>query len=424
MFGTSGIRGVVGKDITVELALNIGAAVGEESEKLTIGRDTRTTGETLENAVAAGALSTGSKIETLGIVPTPTTARYADDKALEITASHNPSEYNGFKPFNTDGTAFNQDQRKRVEKAVKKGEINYSKEFNDEIKIEDALNSHKSEILKSVKEIENTKVVVDGGCGAASEITPKLLADMGCEVITLNCQKDGRFPGRLPEPTEENLKDLKKIVKDTDADLGIAHDGDGDRTAAIDEKGNYVEADKLLCLFAIHEKAEEVVAPVNTSSVIEHVTEVRRTKVGDVRVAQELKENGGKLGGEPSNTWIFPEQTYCPDGVLAAAKLCEIAEEGKISEKISNLPNYSVRRKNFKCEDGRKKEVMEKFKEESKNMGKITTLDGVRVDTENGWFLVRPSGTEPYIRATSEAKDKKRADKLLDMVEETLSRIL
>ncbi|MDY7081114.1 MAG: phosphoglucosamine mutase, partial [Halobacteria archaeon] len=229
------------------------------------------------------------------------------------------------------------------------------------------------------------------------------------------------FP-RRPEPTDENLADLKKAVISMDADLGIAHDGDADRTAVVDENGEHVEPDRLLALFARHESASRVVAPLNTSMVVDEVVEVERTKVGDVYVAQRLKETGAAFGGEPSNSWIFPDSSYCPDGVLAAAKVCEMVDETKnIGELAGELPSYEVRRGSIECSNDRKQEVMRRvFESVSQEYDDYSDLDGVRVDTGDGWFLIRPSGTEPLIRITSEASDAETAERLFTEAREIL----
>jgi phosphoglucosamine mutase len=417
MFGTSGVRGVVGERITTDLALRIGAAVGEDAETLTVGRDTRTTGRGLEDAVVAGALSAGADVERVGIAPTPTTVRYADDTSLVVTASHNPPEYNGFKPWNTDGTAFDADQRAAVERRVKAdgtGSLVGAGEFGDERTVDDAVKRHADSVVDAVAEAD-VRVVVDGGGGAGSRITPHVLRRLGCDVKTVNCEYDGSFSARLPEPTDENLDDLKDAVVAYDADVGLAHDGDADRVAAVDSSGEYVEPDRLMALFALWEGAKRVVAPVNTSTVVDEVAEVTRTAVGDVNVAAEIKQNGGDFGGEPSNNWIFPDETLCPDGVLAGAKVCGLASERSLRERIDDLPPRYVRRGNFDVAEERKADVMSGVAERAeKEFGEFSTVDGVRVEVDGGWFLIRPSGTEPKVRVTVEGETEGRADSVYD----------
>lgn len=411
MFGTSGVRGVVGELITTDLALRIGAAVGEDAETLTVGRDTRETGKGLEDAVVAGALSAGADVERVGIAPTPTTVRYAEDTSLVVTASHNPPEYNGFKPWNADGTAYDADQRAAVERRVESEHRSVgAEEFGDDRTVDDSLTRHADSVVETVADAD-VRVVVDGGGGAGSRITPRVLRRLGCDVKTVSCEYDGSFSARLPEPTDENLDDLKEAVVAYDADVGLAHDGDADRVAAVDSSGEYVEPDRLMALFALWEDANRVVAPVNTSTVVDEVADVKRTAVGDVNVAAELKENGGDFGGEPSNNWIFPDETLCPDGVLAAAKVCALASEKSLRERIGDLPPRYVRRGNFGVADDRKARVMIEVGSYAENeYGEFSSVDGVRVEVEGGWFLIRPSGTEPKVRVTAEGETEESVE--------------
>ena len=415
MFGTSGVRGVVGELITTDLALRIGAAVGEDAETLTVGRDTRETGKGLEDAVVAGALSAGADVERVGIAPTPTTVRYAEDTSLVVTASHNPPEYNGFKPWNADGTAYDADQRAAVERRVEAEHRSVrADEFGDDRTVDDSLARHADSVVETVADAD-VRVVVDGGGGAGSRITPRVLRRLGCDVKTVSCEYDGSFSARLPEPTDENLDDLKEAVVAYDADVGLAHDGDADRVAAVDSSGEYVEPDRLMALFALWEDANRVVAPVNTSTVVDEVADVKRTAVGDVNVAAELKENGGDFGGEPSNNWIFPDETLCPDGVLAAAKVCALASEKSLRERIGDLPPRYVRRGNFGVADDRKARVMIEVGSYAENeYGEFSSVDGVRVEVEGGWFLIRPSGTEPKVRVTAEGETEERVEEVYE----------
>jgi phosphoglucosamine mutase len=421
MFGTSGVRGVVGERVTADLALRIGAAVGEDAEKLTVGRDTRRTGRGLEDAVVAGALSAGADAERVGIAPTPTIVRYAEDTSLVVTASHNPPEYNGFKPWNADGTAYDEEQREAVEGRVSAGHESVEADaFGDEGTVDDAVERHADSVVGAVADAD-VRVVVDGGGGAGSRITPRVLRRLGCDVKTVNCEYDGSFSARLPEPTDENLDDLKDAVVAYDADVGVAHDGDADRVAAVDSSGEYVEPDGLMALFALWEGADTVVAPVNTSTVVDEVADVRRTAVGDVKVAAEIKQNGGDFGGEPSNNWIFPDETLCPDGVLAAAKICALASERPLRERIEDLPSRCVRRGNFEVAEERKPEVMNGVERRAGDeYGEFTAVDGVRVGVEGGWFLVRPSGTEPKVRVTAEGETEGRVEGVYDEATEIL----
>lgn len=410
MFGSSGVRGIANSEITPQLALNFGLAVGSIYQGVVVGHDPRIPAEMIEHAVVAGLLSAGSKVVKIGMVPTPTLALASKNYGcgIMITASHNPARYIGLKIFK-DGLSFDMRQQGEVEDILKGEKFRYASwEKTGRLSVmNDALKDHSEIILKNTKSA-GLKVVVDSGCGAASVLTPYVLREMGCDVITLNSQPDGHFPGREPEPIEENLGLLKNTVIAAGADLGIAHDGDADRMMAVDNKGRFVSGDRMLTFFANREAKSAIVVPVDTSRVIDDILSgirISRTEVGDVYVAQELKKIEGDFGGEPSGAWIFPKISFCPDGIFAASRLVELIEqEGNFDELLESIPEYPVKRDAFPCND--KKKAMVKIAEKLKKLGEINTLDGIRVDLKDGWILVRPSGTEPKIRITVESKNR------------------
>jgi phosphoglucosamine mutase len=410
LFGSSGIRGIANREITPELALKVGLAVGSLYNSCVIGRDPRTSGEMIEHAVISGLLSTGCRVTRIGMVSTPTLAFAAHnyDCGVMVTASHNPPEYGGVKLWNRDGMAFDTQQQDEIESIIKNSRWKPA-QWNriGSVSEASAVKEHADMILGKVSSA-SLKVVVDCGCGAASTITPYVLRRMGCSVITLNAQPDGFFPARDPEPVEKNLEMLKKATVAFDADLGIAHDGDADRMMAIDGKGRFVEGDKLLAFFGLREAKKSIVVPVDTSMMIDDVLKGRkvyRTRVGDVYVAEELKKRKADFGGEPSGSWIFPKISLCPEGIYAAARLVEVVEkEGRLDSLIDELPAYPMKRGALPCSNEKKEAAMKKISNKLKKLGDVSAIDGIRVDAENGWILVRPSGTEPKIRLTAEAR--------------------
>lgn len=408
-FGSSGIRGVANTQITPELALDLGLAAGSIYPEIAIGHDPRIASEMIENAVIAGLLSSGCKVAKVGMVPTPTLALFSKHFGcgIMITASHNPAQYIGMKLF-SDGMSLDTHQQEEIENILRGKKFRRAgwENTGNLSASNDAIREHSELILKNVDmKRSGLKVVVDCGNGAASVITPYVLGKMGCNVITINSQPDGNFPGREPEPVEENLGLLKSTVKATGADLGIAHDGDADRMMAVDNNGCYVSGDKMLAFFALREARYAIAVPVDTSRVVDDMLEgikISHTRVGDVYVAEALKRIGGDFGGEPSGAWIFPKVSFCPDGIYAAARLVEIVEkEGELGKLLDSIPEYTVKRSAFLCRDRTK--AMVQIIEKLKKLGDINTMDGVRVDLDDGWILVRPSGTEPKIRITVES---------------------
>ena len=431
MFGTSGIRGPVGDAVTADLALSIGRAVATDgAETVVIGRDARESGGFLRDAVAAGCRECGADVIDLGMAATPTVARSIArldaDAGIVVTASHNPPEDNGLKLWTPSGQAFDTDRRDRIAGIVENESYTFAAwdESGTHRSDDRATAAHTAAVVEAVETdapIDNLSVVVDVGNGVGS-VTAAALGELGVDVTTLNAQPDGSFPGRPSEPTAETLTTLCRQVEHGDADLGIAHDGDADRMVAVDETGAFVPKDVLLALFARRAVARAgggvVAAPVDTSRCVDDAIDslggrVTRTKVGDVFVAETATREAVVFGGEPSGAWIWPDETLCPDGSLAAAKLTAlVAAEGSLAEQVASVATYPIQRRSIEVDD--KTAVMERVAAKlSDAYDDVTTIDGVRVSTADGWVLVRPSGTQPLIRITAEAETETAADDLL-----------
>lgn len=415
-FGSSGIRGLANLEVTTELALRVGQILGEFHGSAVVGRDPRTSSPMLASAVVAGLLSAGADATDAGLVSTPTLARAAAGYGCGamITASHNPAPYNGIKLWNPDGMAFDERQQREIESALDAGRFRNAAwdGVGKALVRNDFIEQHMEAILRTVGPVE-LRVVVDCGCGATATITPFLLRRMGCEVVAIHAQPDGHFPGRDPEPTEENLGLLKSTVREVHADLGIAHDGDGDRMVAVDADGSFVGGDSLLAIFARREVKRSLVVPVDASMILEDLlpeADVWRTRVGDVFVAAELKRRGADFGGEPSGTWIFPKVSYCPDGVYAAARLATLVAERPLAALARDIPRYPMIRGAVSYDKARRSEVEGKLDQALRGLGAdVSTVDGWRLAFEDGWALVRFSGTEPKIRLLAESREESRA---------------
>ena len=399
-----------------------------------IGGDTRTSTPMLKHAITAGLLSSGCDVVDLGILPTPAiqyAVRNYYDAGIIITASHNPPHDNGIKLVDEYGIGTSDETEIKVEelyfnekpKRASWNEIGQYYTNNNIINeyITEAIKRVDSEAIKNAK----LKVVVDTGSGAGSYTAPYLLRKLGCDVTTINCQADGHFPGRNPEPVEENLQDLISTVKELNADLGIAHDGDADRTICIDELGNFILGDKT---FTLVEKAmlKEnngglIVTTVATSSAIydiaaEYNSNVISTPVGDLNVARKLKEHDGLFGGEENGGLIFPDFIYGRDAAMTVCKILEIiAKEKKpISELIAELPVYHTVKTKTPCPDNQKEKVMAKIAEEIEKTTeyKLDTTDGVKILRNDGWVIIRPSGTEPIFRCFAETDNIEKSKEI------------
>ena len=428
LFGTSGIRCLIGSEVTCELALNVGKSLayylGNEGT-VVLGYDTRTTNKMLDQAICAGLLESGVDVIKIGMVPTPlvgyATEKLDADAGVMLTASHNPSQYNGIKLWNKNAMAYTSAQEAKIEEIYANKEyisVSWDKvgklSVNEEIK-----GQYIDDLVDMVDIKEGLKVVIDCASGAGSEISPLVFRKAGCEVTTLNSQPDGFFPGRNPEPNADNLQTLMKTVVAIGADLGIAHDGDADRMITVDENGNISPFDSLLALIS-KQFDGDIVTTVDAGLCMDESVKgnVLRTPVGDVNVAEVIIENDAAFGGEPSGTWLHPDFCMCPDGILSGLRMAEIvSRDGKLSELLGEIPQYPNIREKIICSKEAKIKVMENMEELLKgafdDIVEVNSIDGVRLTfADDSWVLVRPSGTEDYIRITLESRDDARAESI------------
>jgi len=412
LFGTSGIRRVADEGL-IQLVLKVGLAVGNVCGSAVVAGDTRTSSDAMKHAVLSGLLAAGSKCYHAGVVPTPTLALAARrfDAGVMITASHNPPQYNGIKLLNPDGSAFDSSQRKQIEEMVLGDSFSVApwNAIRRGNTYEGAVEQHIERILQDFPSPLKLKVVLDCGCGASSVITPYLLRKLGCDVIGMNCYPSGFFPHNV-EPTADNLGDLMKATKEFGADLGIAHDGDADRMMVVDDKGRFVSGDKLMVILAQAVRAKEVVTTIDASMAIDEMSfSVTRTRVGDTYVSEELGKRGD-FGGEPSGCWVFPNVSLCPDGIYAAALIASIASQQKLSLLVDKIPSYPLLRGSISSE-GIGMPKLEQRLMAMKPLS-VSNIDGIKLSFDDGWLLIRPSGTEPKIRVTAEAKSEAKVRQL------------
>ena len=396
----------------LNLACQIGHALGTIHNDIAIARDTRSSGAAMTQAVCAGLKSSGAAYRYYGVAPTPTLAYLTrrHQAGLMITASHNPPEYNGLKLWNPDGSSYDAAQQEMITALLANTPAYPEMEPTQPPQADtEACEAHLERIRGELQGGSYGRVVVDAGGGAAAHVTPALLEGLGAEVIRLNCAPTGDFP-RPSEPTAENLAELSRRTVTAGASAGLAHDGDADRLMAVDERGRFIPGDKLLLIFARSLGAKSVVTTVDASMIIEESgLDVRRVPVGDTAVSAALRD-WGEFGGEPSGSWVFPSLSLCPDGIYAAALLTRIANSQKLSEMVDSLPDYPLLRSKVPA-DGI---IMDDIEKALKALepGEIDYTDGLKAVFEDGWLLIRPSGTEPLVRITAQGRNRARAEAL------------
>ncbi len=429
LFGTNGIRGVFGKDLSLDFLVNISRSLAAYYKKgpILIGRDGRNSNNIMFNIVTAALNSDGLDTVDAGILPTPclqyATKRIEFNGGIMITASHNPPEYNGLKPIANDGVELPRQDESVVEQIFKNKTFITSEIVGQNFKEEMIIDRYIDDVLALVDEDRvkkrKFKVTMDLGNGVQALVAPLLAKKLGCTVITVNGTIDGDFPGRGSEPTPSNLSLMSLVAKETNSDIGAAFDGDGDRSIFCDEKGIVSWGDKtgtLLAKYLIltkHPKAK-IVCPVNTTHILTKVaqdngSEIIHTKVGSVEVSREMVKQGAIIGMEENGGFMYGVLNQVRDGALTTALMLDLmaSEEKSLSAILSSLPKVYQYKSKFECtEMGLIQKVVDSVKNHGSPM-KIETLDGVKIwFDEESWLMLRPSGTEPLIRIYGESTDE------------------
>jgi phosphomannomutase/phosphoglucomutase len=425
LFGTNGVRGIIGKDMTPDLVLRIGEALGSMRQGcIAIGRDTRTSGDTLAGAIKAGLCATGCDVVDCGILPTPALqyiVREHYDGGAIITASHNPPEYNGVKVIEPDGTEMGDEETIRLEELITRSTFPVQSwdKVGREISNHNLINEYIQAISGKFPDGpgNDMTVVVDPGSGPACATTPIILRALGCRVLTINGIMDGTFPGRLPEPSPEGLSGLSALVTASNAAFGVAHDGDADRAVFVDERGQFIEENQEFALVARHicrKTKGTLVTPVSTSQMVEMVAKeagcnVVYTPVGSIYVARTMREliDEGKMvvfGGEGNGGLIYPDHQFCRDGGMTAAMMVAILAGSRepLSEIVRSLPKRFMIKEKVATQNGRT--VIEKLSR-IYAQEQVDRTDGLKIRRGNSWALVRASGTEPLIRIMVDSED-------------------
>ncbi|MDI6884136.1 MAG: phosphoglucosamine mutase [Hadesarchaea archaeon] len=430
LFGTFGVRGLANQELTPKLAFDLSLALATHlggEGKVAVGYDNRTSSEMFEQAIVAGLTAGGCDVLRLGLTPTPVLSfgirHFSCDAGIIITASHNPPEYNGIKFWGREGAGFVRERESEIERIVERGGKQASWQRIGRASEADALGPYISALLERAPKFKRKlKVVVDCANAAGSVVTPRLLRELGCEVVSMNSQLDGTFPGRKLEPVPENLTELAKTVVSCNADLGVAHDGDADRTLVVNERGEILSGDRVFAIAALHHlcgrQRPRILTTVATSSVIDDVAKrlngkVIRTKVGEPEIVGEYRKRGGDIGGEENGGVLFFDWLPCREGIMTAVKFIEALDSSgmKVSELDTSLPTYCQVKQRVECPNELKPKALKILAKRFAKY-KLDRTDGIRVLFDDGWLLLRPSGTEPILRCFAEGKTDKRAKEL------------
>lgn len=434
------IRGVVNRDLTPEVVRRIGQGFGtymvrRGKKSLVVGRDGRLSSEGFSEALIDGLLSTGCEVVSIGLCPTPVyyfSLFYLDkDGGMMITGSHNPPEFNGFKVSVGKSTIFGKEIQELGE-LIKKGDFEKGK---GKLIEQEMISAYQAHIKRDIHLQKKVKVVIDAGNGTAGLVAGPLLKDLGCEVEELYCEIDGRFPNHFPDPTiPEYLKDLIERVKKTRAEVGVGYDGDGDRIGVVDDEGRIIWGDQLMILFSReilkeHPRATfigEVKCSQNLFQDIErHGGKAIMWRTGHSLIKEKMKETKALLGGEMSGHLFFADRYFgYDDAIYASCRLVELLSktEKKLSQLLGDVPKtYITPEIRVECPDEIKFRVVEKVKEDLRKEFPIIDVDGVRVQFEEGWGLVRASNTQPVLVLRFEALSETGLQKIKRFVEEKVN---
>ena len=423
IFKAYDIRGIVGKTLTVESVKSIGRAIGSEArarkvKTVVVGRDGRLSGPELSGALMQGMCAAGVDVVDIGMVPTPlgyfAAHHLKTGSAVMVTGSHNPPDYNGFKIMlagdTLHSTAITALRTRLVEGRLTSG--------NGKIRQVDVRKDYLARIVSDVKLSRKMKIVLDCGNGVAGAVAPELFRRMGCELVELFCDVDGNFPNHHPDPSKpDNLKDVIRVLRETDAELGLAFDGDGDRLGVVTKDGEIIYPDRQLMLFAAdvltRQPGAQIIFDVKCSRNVARAVRHQGGRpvmwnTGHAFIKAKLKESGAPLAGEMSGHTFFKERWYgFDDGLYAGARLLEIVSRWQDANwPLKHLPNaISTPELNLKMQEGEPHALIARLQKTAKFDGaqEIITIDGLRVEYAHGFGLMRASNTTPVLVLRFEA---------------------
>lgn len=439
----SGIRGIIGENLTPDIAVRFALAFGsfiKGKKKVIIGSDTRITGDMMKHAIISGLLGTGCEVIDIGIAPTPTVQYIVKalkaDGGIVISASHNPIEWNALKLYKKGGILLNKKEGELIKNIFSKNTFQYVKwnKFKKAVKNESLTHKHIEAVLKSLnfknKIIKNKfKVALDSCNASGSFITPELMKRLGCTVKGLYITPDGYFPHK-PEPNTKNLKEMIAFMKKNKTSVGFAQDSDADRLAVFDEKGNFLSEEHTTALavyyiFSIYNKIsrlkkfnKSVVVNLSTSRMIDDIAKmfkakVYRTAVGEINVVEKCIKTRSVIAGEGNGGVIFPLVNYGRDSLAGIGLILDYMaySEEKISTLLEKIPSYVMFKTKFNIANVNINKILKSIKKEYFS-GKKNEQDGLKIDYSDFWFHIRMSNTEPIVRLIIEAKTRQVLNKI------------
>ena len=432
LFGTNGVRGIFGKDFNLEFINDLVISIANhfENGKILVAFDGRHSSRTIEKIVSAALNYSGLDCHLAGLVPTPclefATKNFGYDGGIMITASHNPPEYNGIKIVSSDGVEISRDDEKKIENIYfnqnwkKPSRLGITK--NENRAITSYVNAIKDHVNVSKICSRQLKVALDLGNGAQALTAIRLCQELECEIFTINEKIDGNFPGRGSEPTPQNLSELSILVKNNHADIGIAFDGDGDRSIICDGDGKILTGDSsaiLLCSYLLEKNLNSIVVTcLNSATTIEKIalqtnSQVIRTKVGSVEVSRKMVSENALIGFEENGGFMYGNHNQVRDGAMTLALVLDLlTNSGKsIAENIRSLPLSYTTKDKISCSNDDANKIVSQLLDDFPNSN---TSDGIKIilDSQN-WIMIRPSGTEPIIRIYGESNNQKNLEVLM-----------
>lgn len=431
------IRGVAGENLDPQVCTVLGAAYGttvqkESNRKVVVGRDARLSSPDLARALIAGLLGTGCEVIDIGVVTTPmvyfAVKRLQAAGGVVVTASHNPSQYNGLK-LRKSALPFSGEEIQALRRLAEGGPFSQGEGHlvKDSTILEEYLSAVEQRV--AIDRDRGFEVVVDAGNGTTGAVAPELFRRLGCDVRELYCDLDGRFPHHLPDPSEaKNVEDLATAVLEHQADVGIAYDGDGDRLGLVTDKGEILSGDLIVALIAAEILKREqgtVVFDLLSSRALIDVIEAnggvpRMAPTGYTRVMEEVRRSEALIGGEASGHIFFRDALFdFDDGIFASAKVLEALSSAgcALSDLVAKIPRYySAPEVKLPCADEHKFAVMDRIRACFDKRFPLKDLDGLRIDFEDGWASVRASHTTPNIALVFEARTPERLEQIKGLI--------